>query len=282
VSDGSDVQELPLAGGDVTEGVVRVGDTVRRPRGPWSASVALYLRHLEQAGFDGAPRFLGIDEQGRDILDYIDGDVPSQPVVETWAASLPVLVGVAQLLQRLHDASAAFVPPAGASWFGEDVAVELPADLPPEPPPDVVSHFDVTPQNVVFRAGEPFALIDFDLTRPGTRLRDVVNTAMYWVPLVAPEDRDPAFAACDVPSRLAAFVDAYGLEQESRDMFVELAVAGASRSWHRMRANAEQRGGGWARMWAEGVGDRILRRRAWLLAQRVSLEQALRVSGTAG
>jgi hypothetical protein len=282
VSDGSSLQEVPLAGGDVTEGVVRVGDTVRRPRGSWSDSVALYLRHLKQVGFDGAPRFLGIDEQGRDILEYVAGEVPGQPVVETWAATPDVLVGVARLLRRLHGASDSFVPPPDASWFGDDVTVQLPADLPPEPPADIVSHFDVTPQNVVFRAGEPLALIDFDLTRPGARVRDVVNTAMYWVPLVAPEDRDPAFAACDVPSRLAAFVDAYGLEQEARDAFVDLAVAGASRSWHRMRANAEQRGGGWARMWAEGVGDRIKRRRAWLLAQRPSIEQALQVSETAG
>jgi hypothetical protein len=275
-------QEIPLAGGDVTEGVVRVGDTVRRPRGAWSDSVALYLRHLEQVGFDGAPRYHGVDDQGRNILEYVEGDVPGQPVVETWAATEDVLTGVARLVRRLHDASAAFVAPPDACWFGEDVSVELPADLPPEPPADVVSHFDVTPQNVVFRAGEPAALIDFDLTRPGTRLRDVVNTAMYWVPLVPPADRDPAFAACDTTSRLAAFVDAYGLAQSARDAFVDVAVTGASRSWYRMRANALQRGGGWARMWAEGVGDRILRRREWLLAERSRLERALRVSENGG
>jgi hypothetical protein len=282
VSDGSSAQEIPLAGGDVTEGVVRVGDTVRRPRGPWSDSVAHYLLYLERVGFDGAPRYLGVDDQGRDILEYVDGDVPGQPVVETWAATEEVSSGVARLLRRLHDASAAYVAPPDACWFGEDVSVELPADLPPEPRADVVSHFDVTPQNVVFRAGEPSALIDFDLTRPGTRLRDVVNTAMYWVPLVAPADRDPAFAACDPATRLAAFADAYGLEQSARDGFVELAITGASRSWYRMRANAEQRGGGWARMWAEGVGDRILRRREWLLAERPRLERALRISESGG
>jgi hypothetical protein len=104
----------------------------------------------------------------------------------------------------------------------------------------------------------------------------VVNTAMWWVPLMPPEDRDPAFASGDVPDRLARFVDAYGLEDGGRAAFVDVAVAGATRSWHRMRAAAEQRGGGWARMWAEGVGDRILRRRAWLLDERASLEEALR------
>ncbi|HJX46581.1 MAG TPA: hypothetical protein VJ375_01955, partial [Gaiellaceae bacterium] len=115
---GGDSIEMPLTGGDVTEGIVRVGNTVRRPRGPWASSVAAYLRHLELVGFDGAPRFLGIDEHGRDILDFVEGAVPSQPVVEPWAAGLPVLTGVARLLRRLHEASAAFVPPDGACWFG--------------------------------------------------------------------------------------------------------------------------------------------------------------------
>jgi hypothetical protein len=278
----SDELELPLTGGDVTEGVVRVGDTVRRPRGPWSSSVADYLLHLERVGFDEAPRYLGVDDQGRDMLDFVEGDVPSQPVTEPWAATLPALVGVARLVRRLHDASASFSAPEDATWFGDDVPVELPPDLPGEPPADVISHFDVTPQNVVFRGGEPVALIDFDLTRPGARLRDVVNTATYWVQLVPARDRHPAFATCDVPSRLAAFADAYGLGEDERARFVDVAIHGATRSWHRMQANAEQRGGGWARMWDEGVGDLILRRRAWTIDEREMLEAALRVSPGAG
>lgn len=268
--------EVPLAGGDVTEGVVRVGHTVRRPRAPWSDSVATYLRHLERAGFKEAPRYLGIDESGRDVLAFIPGDVPGQPVVEQWAAATSVLVDIAKLLRRLHESSTSFAPPADACWFGDDIHVELPEDLAAEPRMDIVSHFDVTPQNVVFRAGKPIGLIDFDLTRPGIRLGDVVNTAMWWVPLFPEPDRDPAFARCDAPGRLAAFVDAYGLRDSEREALCDVAIDGATRSWYRMRANAEQRGGGWERMWNEGVGDRIRRRRAWMLQQRAVLEDALR------
>jgi hypothetical protein len=278
----SDDVEIPLPGGDVTEGVVRVGDTVRRPRGPWSDSVAAYLLHLEKVGFDGAPRYLGVDAQGRDVLDFVDGDVPTQPVVESWAGAPRALVGVARLLRRLHDASASFAAPAGALWFGDDLSIELPADVPDEPPADVVSHFDVTPQNVVFRDGEPVALIDFDLTRPGARVRDVVNTATYWVQLVPPGDRHPAFVDGDVPSRLAAFVDAYGLGADERARFCKVALDGATRSWHTMQANAIRRGGGWARMWDAGVGDLILRRRAWLIEERAMLDAALGVTATGG
>jgi hypothetical protein len=49
-----------------------------------------------------------------------------------------------------------------------------------------------------------------------------------------------------------------------------------------MQANALQRGGGWARMWDEGIGDLILRRRAWLIEERPMLEAALGVSAADG
>jgi hypothetical protein len=86
---------------------------------------------------------------------------------------------------------------------------------------------------------------------------------------------------CDAPTRLEAFVNAYGLNDCQRAAFCDVAIDGATRSWHRMRANAEQRGGGWARMWAEGIGDRILRRRAWMLEQRTILEAALGIDAGA-
>lgn len=40
-------REIPLSGGRITEGVVRVGDTVRRPVGAHSAFVHRLLRHFE-------------------------------------------------------------------------------------------------------------------------------------------------------------------------------------------------------------------------------------------
>ena len=66
-----DVELMPA--GDVTEGVVRVGGTIRRPHQPQSLAVAAYLDWLEDAGFDGSPRFLGRDTQGKDVLTFLPG-----------------------------------------------------------------------------------------------------------------------------------------------------------------------------------------------------------------
>ncbi len=271
-----ELAEVPLLGGDVTEGVVRVGDTVRRPHQPWSDAVAGYLGHLAAVGFDGAPRWHGVDAQGRDILDFIAGDVPGSPP-EPWSTTDAVLADVGRLLRRLHEASSSYRPPADACWFGTDRTVELPPDLPAlfEGPPELVSHSDVTPQNVVCRDGHPVALIDFDMTRPTVRLADVVNTAVHWLPLKHPDDREPVYAGVDVPARLRVLVDAYGLDADRRAGFLALAHRGARRSWHLMKANAEQRGGGWARMWAEGVGDAIRRRQAFLESEHDALTAAL-------
>jgi hypothetical protein len=50
--DEADQAEIPLAGGDVTEGLVRVGATVRQPVGPHSPVVHAYL-HFDWLGARG-------------------------------------------------------------------------------------------------------------------------------------------------------------------------------------------------------------------------------------
>ena len=56
--------EVPLSGGRMTRGVVRVGGTVRRPVSPASRFAAMLLSHLASLGFEGAPKYLGEDGAG--------------------------------------------------------------------------------------------------------------------------------------------------------------------------------------------------------------------------
>ncbi|PWU45424.1 hypothetical protein DLJ46_21535 [Micromonospora globispora] len=60
-----------LSGGFIAE-VVRVGDTVRRTPPANADFVAALLRHLERVGAGLAPRYLGTDERGRQVLSHLD------------------------------------------------------------------------------------------------------------------------------------------------------------------------------------------------------------------
>jgi hypothetical protein len=102
--------EHPLDGGNVAAGVVRVGDTVRKPAGFWTPAVDTLLTHLRRAGFTGAPRPLGRDDQGRQVLEYVPGPIAmDQPQLDEAG-----LHRVGRLIRELHDRSAGFSPPPGA------------------------------------------------------------------------------------------------------------------------------------------------------------------------
>src|SRR5262245_33001210 len=94
-------EEVALAGGRTTAGIVRVGATVRRRVKPGAAFAHALLRHLETRGFDGAPRFVGLDETGREILSFLPGSVPP----ELGHFSDDQLAAAARLLRSLHDAT---------------------------------------------------------------------------------------------------------------------------------------------------------------------------------
>jgi hypothetical protein len=271
--DKADQVEIPLAGGDVTEGVVRVGDTVRRPVGPHSPLVHALLAHLELAGFEGAPRFLGIDGSGREVLSYIDGEVAGRPR-PPWIADETRLASVGRLVRAYDDAAASFASPPDAL---PDTLLADPPGIPPAPayPPELIGHVDITPENVVFRDGRAHALIDFDLAKPATRADEMLNAMLWWAPLSDPRDVDPLLQHVDVPARARILADAYGLSGTDRERVIEVAVLRTRRSWHLMKQRAETHGGGWQRMWDEGVGDVIKRREAWLDRHASTLAAAL-------
>ncbi|WP_405795322.1 phosphotransferase [Streptomyces sp. NBC_01506] len=178
--------ELPgtLPGGFINQ-VVRVGDTVRRSPAP-TAQRAAFTRELlelfEERGWGGAPRYRGVDEQGREVLEYVEGET-----------DLPLsdarLARVAELVREFHDLT------AGSSLAGAH---------------EVVCHNDLSPRNTVYAdglPGLPVALIDWDLAAPGDRIHDVAHLAWQYLDL-GPRVSDVGDAA----RRITLVCDAYGLD----------------------------------------------------------------------
>ena len=214
----SGAREVPLHGGIANAGqVFRVGDTVRRPQRSWSPATHALLLHLEAVGFEGAPRFLGVDERGREVLTYVPGATVLAPYPE-WGLTDEALVSVAELLRAYHHAVAGFAT--------------RPHTWPPSPPDafvdGIASHNDPNLDNVVFRDGRAVALIDFDLAGPGSRAWDVACAARLWAPLRSDVDIADARRGRGL-DRFRLFVDSYGMDEAER---VRVAQAvGANHRW---------------------------------------------------
>ena len=134
--------EQVLASDGVTY-VVQVGDTVRRPVRPFTATIQTYLKHLHDRGFHEAPRPLGYDDQGREVLSFVEGDVPQEPLPD-YACTDDVLVPLGRLIRRLHDAAADFTPPVDAVWGG---IPGTPAGVVPLfDKPELIAHQDYCPR----------------------------------------------------------------------------------------------------------------------------------------
>jgi len=263
--------EQVLAEGGVTR-VVRVGDTVRRPARPFTATVQAYLAHVRARGADFVPEPLGYDDHGREILGFVPGDVPVEPLPD-WATGEDVLVELARLIRRLHDAAVGWEVPLEAVWGGIPGVASLGAPSSSEVP-GLVSHQDYCLGNVVFREQHAVALIDFDLARPTTRVADCVNAMAWWVPLLDPVDRAPSLAGADAAHRVRLFADAYGMTDRQRHQVVPTAITQAKGAHVGMRAAAEV-DPVFKRWWDEGVKDRMPRAEAWLARESAALRRAL-------
>jgi aminoglycoside phosphotransferase (APT) family kinase protein len=182
MSDASD--EIPLSGGRTTSGVVRLGNTVRRPPRLNAEFIRALLNHLAAVGFVGSPRFLGVDEKGREILSFIEGEVPT----ELGRYEDATLQAGAGLIRDYHNATVGLLSskPVGSPRF------------------EVVCHNDLSPCNFVFSGGVPIAFIDFDAAAPGTRRMDVAYAAWLWLDLGNVE-----ITAAEQRRRLRLFLNAY-------------------------------------------------------------------------
>lgn len=178
------MEETSLEGGAVND-VVRVGATVRRTGSPRSAYVHEVLAVFERHDWPGAPRFLGTDDRGREVLSYVEGRAAVSASDRAAARTDDGLVRVARMVRAFHDLT------HGTSAAGDR---------------DVVCHNDLAPKNTVYDAAwRPLAFVDWDLAAPGERVHDVAHVCWQYLDL-GPGVTDVGEAA----RRIRLIRDAYG------------------------------------------------------------------------
>ncbi len=248
-----------IARGSVTS-VQRIGDTIRRPTGRWTPAVHSLLRYLAAVGFTGAPRLLGIDEQGREILSLLPGETALRPWPQIVRERRGV-VALARLLHDYHDAVRGFVPPPDAEWYVPGATWQ---------PGQIIRHADLGPWNSVWQGERLIGLIDWDFAEPGTALEDVAQLAWYLVPLRGEEHwREAGFAQRpNLRERLDTLCDAYGASPSA-----VLAVLPTLQTNEMQRTHdlAERGIEPWVSFAARGDIEKIAQERAWLAAQQVQL-----------
>jgi len=249
------VAEEQLAGGIANAGkVVRVGPHVLRPSSPHTASVHAFLRAVRDAGFEGAPSPIGVDDDGRERLVFIEGDVPLAPY-PGWCQTDTALASIATLLRALHDAARAF-DPTGLTW---NDSLADPAGG------TIVCHNDVEPSNIVFRDGVAVALLDFEFAAPGRPVYDLAHLCRLCVPI--DDEFDQArlgWLPADRPARLRLVADAYGLDRHGRAELLTAMDDALERIEAAVRGSVDAGDPNSVALWNRtGGGERFDRRRRW-------------------
>lgn len=206
--------EKAMPGGMMNR-VVKSGDTVHRMvKG--HPMLHSYLRYLEQAGMPGVPRFLGLDDAGREILTYLPGKTMGRDFshLHPCLYSDETIADAARFMRRLHDASVGFVPRAVEGGWKNPYF--------PDEPPEVICHGDAAIWNFVFVDDHLAGLFDFDGAYPGTRMWDLTSTLFSIIPLAYfvydPARREtvdyvPEKHAAERRRRIRLFFDAYGINR---------------------------------------------------------------------
>lgn len=210
--------EEKLTGGNISD-VFRLGDTVRRVLKPDSAKIHRLLKHLESKGYTYAPRFLGIDENDREILTFIEGEAGNYPL-KRYMWSDDVLIEIAKMLRLYHDAVSDF--PFSDEW--------KPIDHTPGKA-EVLCHNDFAIYNIIFNRKKPAGIIDFDVAAPGPRIWDIAYTLYTCIPLSRlyhsesgePVYYEPFRDAGRIKKRIEMFFESYGMKGIEED-YLEMVL----------------------------------------------------------
>lgn len=259
----SDPEEVELAGGNLTR-VVRVGDTVRRPSGPWTPLIHELLGHIRVRGFELAPKPMGLDDLGREVLSFIPGDTIDTHPWPAWVWSDELLVEAVHALSEYHHAVSDFRPTEVESRLGR---APLGAD-------QIVCHNDFAPYNCVVRDGHLVGVFDWDVIWPGRPVWDLAFFIWQWVPLHNPSPELGWRTTEECARRLHLILEGYG--PLGCEDVIEMVIRRIESSRDGILSRAEDGDADFARLKADGHVDEMERAIDFIQSIRSLLEDSSR------
>lgn len=187
-----DNNETPLDGGRITAGVVRVGNTVRRPTKRNSEYIHKVLNFLDLMQFNYSQRYLGKDDMNRDIFAFVEGFVPP----DLGDTTDRQLYSFMKIVREFHDISLDFV--------NSDRLV--------------LCHDDLSPCNVVFRDNHPILVIDWDSVHPDERWQDLTYILWLWINIGDHRRK------MNIVSQMSSALKAYGADETTKQDFADKLI----------------------------------------------------------
>jgi thiamine kinase-like enzyme len=184
--------ETPFEGGRITSGVVRVGNTVRRPTKRNSEYIHQVLDYFEKKQFKYSQRYLGKDDKNRDIFAFGEGYVPPDLGTTTDLQ----LHSFMKIIRELHEISLDFVKRDGL----------------------VLCHGDLSPCNVVFRDNHPILIIDWDSVQPDERWQDLTYILWLWINIGDYRRK------MNIVSQMSCALEAYGANETTKHDFADKLI----------------------------------------------------------
>lgn len=208
--------------------IYRDGEVVYRPLQPWSPTIHLILKHLEQENVTECPRFLGVN-QDQEILSFVVGNTYDYPLVGA-IATVDALISAGKLLRKIHDSTVPLLEQIDVSsneWM-----------LKPREPFEVICHGDFTPYNVALSESTVVGVFDFDTAHPAPRIWDLAYSVYCWSPFKT-DNNDKLGSITEQVVRAKLFCDSYGTSKSERDQLTDAMVQRLEALVSFMRSEAE-------------------------------------------
>lgn len=240
--------------------IVRIGKTVHRPTSWWTPAVHDVLNYLESVDFKYSPRVLGFDDEGREILSFMEGESGK----EGWYKihSNKGLQNYARLLREYHDAIAGYIPSDSSIWAYAEGGLK---------PGEIVCHGDFGPWNITWNGETPTGIIDWDLVFPAKPSYDIFYALEWSVPFHDNEMARDWHHFKKIPDRkhrIDVFLEGYGTTRQELGNVIS-GVAKTQRTVAEHEKILAERGSQPQVEWVENGSLELAERRAqWTEANR--------------
>jgi len=230
----------------------KIGDAVHRELSENSDYVHKVLTFLDKSGYKFAPKYLGIDDQSREMVEYIAGYVPHGQEIppETW--SLSTMESIFKRIRDLHDLTA-----------GTELADKS----------ECVCHGDLSYANTVYRNGKAVAFIDWDWAHPGSRIDDVGYALLQYLSLGEYESDGGPEERADLTLKLS---NAYGLAEEQKRQLFDRMLQSLLSTRDKQLESARLGKPSGIRLAEAGVPEHMLKRHKWLKHNERTFRQVLK------